>query len=91
MTTTQPVLRADYSVFPYIGGYVPGDATRIDSACFRAGLENEVIVEFWYVSGLVLKLSHNNFTGKTERRFIPVQSVQGRTMKMMAREIERGF
>ena len=82
--TTQPVLRANYEVFPYVGASVPCDATRIDKACFRDGNEDEIIIEFWYMSGSILRTSYDRHTGATERRFICVHTWEFRKLQKMA-------
>jgi len=90
MTTAEPILRADYSVFPYTGGVVPCSATRIDAACFCEGLENEFIIEFWWIRGSVLRTEYNRRTTVSTSRFIPVRCWEFEKLRKMAMAIEEG-
>ncbi len=90
MTTAEPIIRADYSVFPYAGGVVPCSATRIDAACFCDGNENEFIIEFWWMSGSVLRTEYNRRTTVSTSRFIPVRCWEFEKLRKMAMAIEEG-
>jgi hypothetical protein len=90
MSTIQPVLRADYSVFPFVGASVPCDATRIDAACFRDGNEDEFIIEFWWMSGSVLRTEYNRRTTVSSSRFVSVRCWEFAMLKKMAMAIEEG-
>ena len=55
------------------GGIVP-NATRIDSMCWTDGNDDEIIIEFWDMSGSVLRTEYNRRSTCRAERFIPVDS-----------------
>ena len=63
------------------GGTVP-NATRIDSCCWLDGEDDEIIVEFWYLSGSILRTQYNRRSTVATESFVPVASWEfGEMMK----------
>lgn len=60
------------------------NATRIDSACFVQGDDDEFVVEFWDLGGSILRTCYNRRTTCTAREFIPVDSWEFRQLQRMA-------
>lgn len=79
----------DSSVFEWTGGLVP-NSTRIDSACFTDGNEDEYIIEFWAMSGSILRTCYNRRDTSYRQSFIPVDTWEYRKLRRMADAIEEG-
>ena len=52
------------------GGKIVG-ATRIDSACWLDGNDDELIIEFWHMPGSILRTEYNRRTTGTKYWFVP--------------------
>lgn len=48
------------------------NATRIDSACWLDGNDDELIVEFWHMSGSILRTQYNRRTTCRKEWFVTV-------------------
>lgn len=60
------------------------NAKRIDSACFVDGNDDEFIIEFWQLSGSILRTCYNRRTTITRSDFIAVNSWEYRQLERMA-------
>lgn len=49
-------------------------ATRIDSACFVDGNDDEFVIEFWHLPGSIYRTEYNRRTTCTQTRFLDVNS-----------------
>ena len=79
----------DPSIFKWTGGLVP-NTTRIDSACFTDGNEDEFIIEFWAMPGSILRTCYNRRDTSTKETFVPVSSWQYDALRLMADAIDEG-
>lgn len=59
-------------------------ATRIDSACFVDGDDNEYVIEFWALPGSIYRTCYNRRTTCTQTEFIPVHSWEYEKLRRMA-------
>lgn len=50
------------------------NATRIDSACWLDGNDDELIIEFWAMSGSILRTCYNRRTTECTQRFLNVHT-----------------
>jgi hypothetical protein len=50
------------------------NATRIDSACWLDGNDDEFIIEFWALPGSIFRSQYNRRTTQTQVEFVPVRS-----------------
>jgi hypothetical protein len=58
--------------------------TRIDSACFVDGSEDQFIIEFWDIGGSILRTQYNRRTTSTAYEFIAVRSWEYAELKKMS-------
>lgn len=86
---TEVGTKLDVSVFEFTGGLVP-NATRIDSACFLDGNEDEYIVEFWALPGSILRTCYNRRDTSTKESFVPVNSWEYSKLRRMADASQEG-
>jgi hypothetical protein len=50
------------------------NATRIDSCCWLDGNDDELIIEFWYMPGSILRTEYNRRTTVHRARFLNVHA-----------------
>jgi hypothetical protein len=86
---TEQTTRFDADVFAWTGGIVE-NTTRIDSACFVDGNDDEYIIEFWAMSGSILRTQYNRRDSTTQERFVPCHSWEYDKLRRMADAIEQG-
>jgi hypothetical protein len=65
------------------GGKIPG-ATRIDSCCWLDGNDDDVIIEFWSMSGSILRSEYHRRTTESKYWFVPVHSEEFERLQQLA-------
>ena len=50
------------------------NATRIDAACWLDGNDDELIIEFWWMPGSIMRTCYNRRTTCTQKRFLNVHT-----------------